>query len=54
MDKLVFQEYEENELLSVLEANSDGVEEMHYTEFLTEDELAKVSEVAPSIVQIEK
>jgi hypothetical protein len=41
MDKLVFQEYDENERLDVLEANSDGVEEMHYTEFLTEEELSE-------------
>lgn len=41
MEKLLFNDLPEKERVEMLEANSDGVEEMEYTEFLTPEELTE-------------
>jgi len=41
MEKLLFQDLPEKERVEMLEANSDGVEEMEYTEYLTPEELTE-------------
>ena len=41
MDKTLFQEYSEDERIVMLESNADAIEEMDYTEILSEAELAE-------------
>lgn len=41
MEKTLFQDYSEDERLEMLEFNSDAIEEMDYTEILSEQELSE-------------
>lgn len=41
MEKELFQEYEERGRIEMLESNADSIEEMDYTEYLTDEELAE-------------
>jgi hypothetical protein len=41
MDKTLFQDYPEDERIEMLESNADALEEMDYTEYLSDEELAE-------------